>query len=121
MIELEALAACISPDRDSMLLTDAVRMRAAAHGSSGTGTMLQRLGPYPPVRLARGLAETLVQTGVDLSCPALPRRVMHASATTAVAKPVYCHLPFDVELHQGDAGQRFLLDTHRLLCPDAVF
>ena len=99
MIEMEALAASVSSDGDSMLLMDAVRMRAAAHDSSGTDTMLQLLGPYRPVRLARGLAETLVQAGVDLSCPALPRRVTHASATTAVAKPIYCHLPFDVELH----------------------
>ena len=88
------------------------------HGTSKA--LSSRLGSLRPRWVPAALSEVLSKT-VDLAMPVPPNGATHSTSTKEIDGPCFCPLPFDVELHQLEGGQRFLLDTHRLLAPDSVW
>ena len=67
---------------------------------------------------AKVITPIIDAAGVDLSHRVDMRPIEHTVEVRKVEESIESPLPFDVEVHQLESGQRMVLNTHRLLIPD---
>lgn len=73
-------------------------------------------------KLVQELKEGISSSGAEMGHEIRVEEINHLEQVVACSKsalsPSVAPLPFDVEVHQLESGQRMVLDTHRLLIPD---
>lgn len=73
------------------------------------------------MELAKAVNAAIDSSGICLDYRKPKPDMKHVVASGPGDVPVLMRLPFDVEVHQLDSGQRVVLDTHRLLIPDVAW